>query len=42
MKHVVTVLVEEEDGTVSKATREFGGFSWNVYIVLDKHKHMVY
>jgi transposase len=26
MKHVATVLVEEEDGTVTKATRQFGGF----------------
>lgn len=26
MKQVVTVLVEEEDGRVTKATRPFGGF----------------
>ena len=26
MKHVATVLVEEEEGTVTKATRQFGGF----------------
>lgn len=26
MKHVVTVLIENEDGTVTKHTREFGGF----------------
>ncbi|WP_367025435.1 IS110 family transposase [Methylococcus sp. ANG] len=26
MKHVVTVLTENEDGTITKHTREFGGF----------------
>src|ERR687896_1096584 len=26
MKHVVTVLIEEKDGTPTKVTRQFGGF----------------
>lgn len=26
MKHVVTVLIEEKDGTLTKVTRQFGGF----------------
>lgn len=26
MKHVITVLIENDDGTVTKHTREFGGF----------------
>lgn len=26
MKHVVTVLIENEDGTITRHTREFGGF----------------
>jgi transposase len=26
MKHVVTILIEQADGTVSSKTREFGGF----------------
>lgn len=26
MKHVITVLIENDDGTVAKHTREFGGF----------------
>jgi transposase len=26
MKHVITVLIEGEDGSITKHTREFGGF----------------
>src|SRR5580658_1156500 len=26
MKHVVTILIDQEDGAVSSETREFGGF----------------
>jgi transposase len=29
MKHVITVLIENEDGTITRNTREFGGFKRN-------------
>jgi transposase len=35
MEHVVTVLVEQEDGTLLKDTRKFGGFKRDMRALID-------
>lgn len=35
MKHVVTVLIAQEDGTVASETREFGGFKRDMHALTD-------
>jgi len=34
IKHVATILVEEEDRTLTKATRQFGGFKRDLRVPL--------
>jgi transposase len=35
MEHVVTVLVEQQDGTLLKDTRKFGGFKRDMRALID-------